>query len=98
MKAKRDHRVPLSRHSLQILHKAHDLSEDSDLVFPSARGRALSDNRVSKHLRELGIGAVRHGLRSSFRDWAAECSEALCEVREFALAHVNFDRVEAAHH
>ena len=38
-----------------------------------------------------------HGFRSSFRDWAAECSEAPREVCELALAHVNSDRVEAAY-
>ena len=45
----------------------------------------------------LGIGAVPHGFRSSFRDWAAECSDAPREVCELALAHVNSDRVEAAY-
>ena len=54
MKAKRDHRVPLSARALQIRHEARDLSEDSDLVFPTAHGRALSDNTISKLLRELG--------------------------------------------
>ena len=40
---------------------------------------------------------VPHGFRSSFRDWAAECSDAPREVCELALAHVNGDRVEAAY-
>ena len=35
--------------------------------------------------------------RSSFRDWAAECTDAPREVCEIALAHVNTDRVEAAY-
>ena len=48
-------------------------------------------------LSTLGIGAVPHGFRSSFRDWAAECSDAPREVCELALAHVNSDRVEAAY-
>ena len=43
------------------------------------------------------IGAVPHGFRSSFRDWAAECTDAPREVCELALAHVNSDRVEAAY-
>ena len=38
---------------------------------------AISDNTISKLLRELAIdNAVPHGFRSSFRDWAAECSDA----------------------
>ncbi|MDE0374165.1 MAG: hypothetical protein OXI73_16705, partial [Rhodospirillales bacterium] len=62
-----------------------------------AHGRALSDNTISKLLRDLGIEAVPHGFRSSFRDWAAECTDAPREVCELALAHVNSDRVEAAY-
>ena len=41
--------------------------------------------------------AATHGFRSSFRDWAAECTDAQREVCELALAHVNSDRVEAAY-
>ena len=97
MKAKRDHRVPLSARALEILHEARELSGGTGLVFSSAHGRALSDNTISKLLRDLGIEAVPHGFRSSFRDWAAECSDAPREVCELALAHVNSDRVEAAY-
>ena len=97
MKAKRDHRVPLSARALAILREARELSGGSSLVFPSAHGRALSDSTISKLLRDLGIEAVPHGFRSSFRDWAAECSDAPREVCELALAHVNSDRVEAAY-
>ena len=97
MKAKRDHRVPLSARALEILHEARGLSNGTDWVFPSAQGRAIGDNAVSRLLRDLGIGAVPHGFRSSFRDWAAECSDAPREVCELALAHVNSNRVEAAY-
>lgn len=57
----------------------------------------LSDSTVYKLVRENGIGCVPHGMSSSFRDWAAECSAAPREVCELALAHVNNDRVEAAY-
>ena len=67
------------------------------LVFPSPTGRAHSQSSLAKLLRELRIDAVPHGFRSSFRDWAAECAEAPRVVCELALAHVNSDRVEAAH-
>ena len=60
-------------------------------------GQGWPDATISKMVRELGIGAVPHGFRSSFRDWAAECSDAPREVCELALAHVNSDRVEAAY-
>ena len=97
MKSKRDHRVPLSGGALEILQEARDFTDISGLVFPSPRGGSVSENTLSKLLRELQIDAVPHGFRSSFRDWAAECSDAPREVCELALAHVNSDRVEAAY-
>ena len=97
MKMARPHRVPLSTRAVEILEEAHELTDDADLVFPSPTGRMLSDSTISKLVRENGIGCVPHGMRSSFRDWAAECSDAPREVCELALAHVNNDRVEAAY-
>ena len=97
MKAKLEHRVPLSPRAVQILDEARQLDDGGGLVFPSPTGRVLGDSTLSKLLRELGIGAVPRGFRSSFRDWAAECSDAPREVCELALAHVNSDRVEAAY-
>lgn len=38
-----------------------------------------------------------HGFRSTFRDWAAECTAFLGEVVEMALAHTISDKVEAAY-
>ena len=92
-----EHRVPLSRRALEVLQDACAVADGSGLVFPSPTGRPLSDGTLSKLIRELGIPAVPHGFRSSFRDWAAECSDAPREVCELALAHVNSDRVEAAY-
>ena len=97
MKSKRDHRVPLSARAQGVLQEAHEFADSSSLVFPSPRGGAISANTLSKLLRQLDIDAVPHGFRSSFRDWAAECSDAPREVCELILAHVNSDRVEAAY-
>ncbi len=109
MKAKREHRVPLSSRALDILLEAQRLSNDegstddeegtntSALIFPSPTGRPLSDNTISKLLRDLRIAAVPHGFRSSFRDWAAESTNAPREVMEAALAHIIKDKAEAAY-
>ena len=97
MKAGRPHRVPLSKRALEVLADAREVSDSSRLVFPSVTGKAMSDSTISKLLRENGVHAVPHGFRSSFRNWAAECSDAPREVCELALAHVNSDRVEAAY-
>ena len=97
MKMGREHRVPLSGRCLEILEDAREYSDRSGLVFPSATGRAMSDSTLSKLLRELDIAAVPHGFRSSFRDWAAERSNAARGVMEAALAHAVENRVEAAY-
>ena len=97
MKTGRDHRVPLSTRALAVLGEAQALGGRSGLVFPSATGRPQSRAAISKMVQQLGIGAVPHGFRSSFRDWAAECTDAPREVCELALAHVNTNAVEAAY-
>ena len=97
MKSGREHRVPLSDAALDVLAEAREIADGSGLVFPSVTGKPLSDNTVSKLLRELKIDAVPHGFRSSFRQWAAERTNAPREVAEHALAHVNRNKVEAAY-
>ena len=67
MKANREHEVPLSPRAIEILDAARALADDSGLVFPSRRGKPLSDMTLSKLLKEQGIPAVPHGFRSSFR-------------------------------
>ena len=97
MKAGREHRVPLSPRALAVLDEARRLPPGAGTVFPSPTGRALPHTYMTNLLHELEIDAVPHGFRSSFRDWAAECTDAPREVCELALAHVNSDRVEAAY-
>ena len=78
MKATREHRVPLSARAIEVLHATERLrtgstpAQSAGLVFPSAPGKQLADARLSKLLEQLGVGAVPHGSRSSFRDWASE--------------------------
>ena len=96
-KTSRPHRVPLSGRALDLLREAADLRDDTGLVFPSARGLAMSDMTLSKLTRELGIDAVPHGFRTSFRMWAAERTNIPPEVAEFALAHVVGDEAERAY-
>ena len=97
MKANREHRVPLSTRAVQVLGEALALADGSGLLFPSARGKAMSDMTLIKLSHELRLGCTPHGFRSSFRDWCAEATDAPREVAEQALAHVNPNRVEAAY-
>ena len=68
MKSRREHRVPLSGRAREILAEAKAHAPRSELVFPSARGLQLQALAFSDLFRELGIAAVPHGFRSSFRD------------------------------
>ena len=88
MKARREHRVPLSDQALKVLEEAKHLgSLDNDLVFPAGRrGVPLSDMTYTSMLRRLKIPAVAHGFRS-FRDWVIEQTDAPWAVGEAALAH-----------
>lgn len=98
MKGKKDHTIPLSKGVLVLLEQAKALRrEDTDLVFPSLTGKALSDSTLSKLMRELDIPAVPHGFRASFREWAGETTNHAREVIEHALAHQLQDKTEAAY-
>ena len=98
MKAGRPHRVPLARRALAILEEARSQSDGDGFVFPSPHsGAVLSDMAFTQLLRRLELDFVPHGLRSSFRDWAAEQTDARHDVVESALAHAVGNATEAAY-
>ncbi|MCZ0934880.1 MAG: tyrosine-type recombinase/integrase [Gemmatimonadetes bacterium] len=97
MKSRREHRVPLSGRAVEVLAEANAHARRSEWVFPSARGLTLTSMDFSGLLKTLRIGAVPHGFRSSFRDWAAERTDAPHAVMEAALAHAVRDKAEAAY-
>lgn len=99
MKAKQEHRVPLSDAAIEILTGLEPLKRKPDgLVFPGGRaGSPLSDVAVSKALAGAVEGFTVHGCRSSFRDWCGESTNFPREIAEAALAHTNKDKVEAAY-
>ena len=88
MKARRPHRVPLSGRAIEILREASRFGGGQGLVFPATRsGKGSSPMTFSALLRRLGIPAVPHGFRSSFRDWVIEQTSTPWAVAEAALAH-----------
>lgn len=97
MKGKREHRVPLSEAACEIL-KAMPRGDDDSYVFGgSKQGAPLSDSTLSKVLKDMGVPAVPHGFRSTFKDWALEHTSFPSEMSEMALAHAVSDKVEAAY-
>lgn len=97
MKGGKAHRVPLSQAAIDTIRA--QIGIDTVWVFPGRRvGRPLSDMAMLKVMRDAGFGHyVPHGFRSSFRDWAAECTGFPHQVCEMALAHAVASDVEAAY-
>ena len=112
MKRGRDHCVPLSSRSFELLED----QRRNNCAFPFAnrKGAPLSDMALSllvKRMHEVSIKnggegyldpfynkvAVPHGFRSSFKDWARNLTQYADEVSELALAHVNSDSTRAAY-
>ena len=89
MKAKRDHRVPLSHRAVEILRA---LPRNGERVFP------LSNMAMLELLRGMaGNGYTVHGFRSAFSDWARDRTGYARDVIEMALAHTIKDKSEAAY-
>ena len=96
-KQKRPHRVPLPTRAVEILQDAKALDNGSEYIFPSVRGRTLSDMTLSKLVKELGYDVDVHGFRTSFRTWAQECTDYPREVAEAAIGHKLGDAAEQAY-
>ena len=102
MKAKREHRVPLSDAALVVLAHAGKLGADQSsdaFVFPGGKvGNPLSNMALLMLLRRMELADLTaDGFRSTFRDWCAEATNHPREIAEAALAHVLKDRIEAAY-
>jgi integrase len=97
MKAKKEHRVPLSPAALELV-KALPEHPKTDLLFPSPKANSmLSDMALLAVMRRQELTATPHGFRSTFRDWAGEHTNYPRELAEVALAHIKGDATEAAY-
>ena len=96
MKAGKPHTVPLSKQALQLI-AATEPTAGSDLVFPSPRGKVLSDMTLTAVMRRMQLDAVPHGFRSTFRTWGGEQTAYPRDLLETALAHTLESKVEAAY-
>ena len=95
MKAGKAFDVPLSLPALNVLQRAEELADGSGLVFPSPRGAVMDSARLSEAMRLCSDTTV-HGLRASFRTWAAE-EDVSREIAEMVLAHTLGTATELAY-
>lgn len=99
MKKFREHRVPLTDRAVDILLAMKNEST-GEIVFEGGKeGAAISDTMMTKSLRAASIdkSVTLHGMRSTFRDWAGDCTTHAREVIEGALAHIEGDATEQAY-
>ena len=96
MKAGKPHTVPLSKQALHLI-AAIEPTAGTDLVFPSPRGKVLSDMTLTQVMRRMQLEAVPHGFRSTFRTWGGEQTAYPRDMLEFSLAHTLESKVEAAY-
>jgi integrase len=99
MKMRETHVVPLSAPVVALLRQLWEhRASDTGLIFSRDGTKPISDVTMNKILRDDAIvGAVVHGFRSSFTDWAAETTDFPKEVADKALAHKLPNKVEAAY-
>lgn len=99
MKAKREHRVPLTDRAVEILNAVKPFGCE-DFVFPGRKkGVGLSNMALEAVLRRMNLKDVAtvHGFRSSFRDWVSEETDHAGEIAEISLAHIVGDETVRAY-
>jgi integrase len=97
MKANRTHVVPLSDRAVEIVRSIKHLPDEKFVFRGVKMGQHISNMAMLQLMRRMEMKAVPHGMRSSFRDWAADMTDFPRELAEAALAHVVGDKTEAAY-
>ena len=96
MKEKREHRVPLTDRCLEIFDEMAKFGET--WLFPARDHREhMSTACMTACLKRLKVDATVHGFRSTFRDWAGDCTGFPREMAEAALSHLVGDEAERAY-
>jgi integrase len=96
MKANKEHRVPLTDAAVDLL-RALPRELGNNFVFVGSRGAGLGHGALLLALRSVRRDVTAHGMRSTFRTWAAECTRFPREVIEASLAHLVGDATERAY-
>ncbi len=113
VKMKREHRIPLAREAIALLNALPRFEGNPLVFPAPRGGQlsdmTLSQAMKRLHAADVAQGgsgfvdrvskrpAVPHGLRSTFRDWVAECTHFPGDMAEVALAHRISNAVEASY-
>ena len=101
MKSGKEHRVPLSKRAVEIL-QVMSAARQNEYIFPGhsvAKNSHMSTGTCRIVMKRMDNFSqyTPHGLRSTFRDWAAETTSFANETLELALAHTISNKAEAAY-
>jgi len=98
MKSGRPHKIPLSGRAVEIIGECKALAR-SQYLFSGQRGSHLSNMAMLILLKKrMGYNDLTvHGFRSTFRDWAGDCTTYPREIAEAALAHSVGNAVERSY-
>jgi integrase len=97
MKTGRKHEVPLCLRVIELLKRQREHGLSPTFVFSGYARKSLNEKAMRVVLRELGYKVTVHGFRSSFRDWAGDCTDFAREHIEACLAHKVGNQVERAY-
>ncbi|MDX2483439.1 MAG: integrase [Pseudodonghicola sp.] len=92
----RDFRVPLSTAALDVQATCREYAIN-DLLFPSPRIGFITQEVLTKTLKQLGEEGRPHGFRSSFRSWVQDTEAASWELAETALSPSIGNKVERSY-
>jgi integrase len=101
MKSGKEHRVPLSKRAVETLQTMLAVKQN-EYIFPGhsvAKNSHMSTGTCRIVMKRMDNFSqyTPHGLRSTFRDWAAETTSFANETLELALAHTISNKAEAAY-
>ncbi|EMP0915101.1 tyrosine-type recombinase/integrase [Pseudomonas aeruginosa] len=98
MKMRKPFVIPIPEQVITLV-KAVPKIESSRFLFPGhGKSGVMHANAIRNLLHGIGEKEItRHGFRSTFRDWANECTNHPREVCEIALAHDERDQTEGAY-
>lgn len=100
MKMKREHKIPLSTWSLELLHELHAITGQGTQLFPSRTkiGGYISENTLNKIIERIGFKELTtlHGFRSLASSTLNE-KGFNPDAIELQLAHQPSDKIRAAY-
>ena len=97
-------RIPLMGRAAELLQTLPTANRRDGFVFVNGGGLPLSNGAMSELVKGMklpsttpGKIAVVHGFRSTFKDWATDCTQYPDWLSELALAHAVKNKTEAAY-